>query len=139
MNKAKFCLVLAAVFAIVATVSVTVWAYTTWTHTITGTISENTDFSVFRDEDLQTAWASGGTTSVGSSATYTETYWIRNDGNVAILVSPAGTWTGTGTATWSASPISIPVGQKASISVTLTGMTVGTWSYTFTFTSTKAG
>lgn len=102
-----------------------VMAATTWTTNLTGTWTTTTSFSVYTDSGLTLPL--GATNDLGdfspSANTGTETFYIKNDGNVAVTVYPH-----------LATPQNMAVTQwtpLASTGLTLQPQAVGTYTMAF--------
>jgi cytoskeletal protein RodZ len=110
----------------------------TWNRTITW-VEVDTNFIVYSDAGLNTVWDSGTTLALPVGQTsFTESYYIRNNGNVPIVVTGTATITGTGTANWpTTNNVTLPVGVDGVLTLKLTGLSGG-GSCDVSFTSAAA-
>lgn len=136
MKKLYAILIIAAMFAVVSVA--VVWGLSVWNHSITGEVVEDEQFTVYSDVGLTTEWASGvaGNSNAGAATEFAETYYIKNDGNVAITIQATGTFSsGSGVDVWNpaSKQVSIPVGGSSSMTVSLSDIAVGIWSYDVAF------
>jgi hypothetical protein len=110
-------------------------ALTTWVSTISGTNTEPpvAAYMVFSDKQLTTPYNSGASLSDIdlTKGAHTETYYIKNVGNINLIFTGVAAVTGKASASWSTpNPVTIVAGAVGNLTLTLASTGVGSWNVT---------
>jgi len=88
--------------------SLTVLAYTTWTHTYTWTVTKTKEFKVYSDSGYSLEWQTGLSDSLGTdpSTPFIKIFYFKSFANSQITITATITQTGTSIASYSWNPAS---------------------------------
>jgi len=132
MNKMKifpFLLVLALLSGITLAYGSTVG----WNHSYDWNKPTVLSIAVFTDSALTVPYVSGGTSSINASQPYTEVFYIKNTGNVDVLVTATAISSGVTVAWIPSDSVEIAVGTHDTLTLTLSNFQVGAGSCTISF------